>query len=454
MPFVPNSPETLFEMIREMGYNSFDELYDKAVPRRVQFDGCLNLPKPMSEMEVLEHLKRLSVRNNSTEQLHNFIGAGIYDHYVPAAVERITSRSEFYTAYTPYQAEVSQGTLTAIFEFQSMITALTGMEVANASVYDGGSACAEAVNMALNIRRKANKILISDGVNPLYRNVIETYTRGRKIELVDIPLNENGQTDLDALKDMLDDDKSIGGVLLQNPNFFGIIEDGFSAKEAIKGSKAIFIVSANPISLGFLTPPGEYGADIVVGEAQSLGNRMNFGGPCLGYFASTNKYVRRMPGRIAGLTVDKDGKRGVVLTYQTREQHIRREKATSNICTNQQLLALAATVYMALLGDRGIKETAELCFNKAHYLAKHLKEIKGVEFVYPNAKFFNEFAIKTPAKAKELIQNLSYHGILAGADLSRFYQEKEKEILIAVTEKRSKEEIDYFVDSLKRGLEK
>jgi len=452
MPFIPNSQETLNSMLKDMGYSTFEELYNKAVPKDLQFDGHLEIPDALTEMEVTELLKYISSKNTNTDKLVNFIGAGIYDHYIPAIVERITSRPEFYTAYTPYQAEVSQGTLTAIFEFQSMITALTGMEVANASVYDGGSAIAEAINLAIASSSK-KRILVSTAIHPLYKRVIESYKAGCDVIFDEIPLDKNGLTDISVLEEKFKQHDDIACFVLQNPNFFGNVEDGFAFGEILsKQKKALFIASVDPISLGFLTPPGEYGADIAVGEAQSLGNRMNFGGPNIGFFAAKKEYVRQMPGRIAGVTEDVDGKRGLVLTYQTREQHIRRAKATSNICSNQQLLALAATVYLSLLGDTGIKETAELCFNKAHYMADKLSGIDGVEMLYPKTVYFREFAVKLPIPACEVVEQMAYRGYLAGADLGRFKSEWKNYLLIALTEKRTKEQIDEFCEILAEGL--
>jgi glycine dehydrogenase subunit 1 len=438
--FIPNTPEDIKEMLAAIGASSIEELFAD-IPREV-LEKCEPLGlEPLSELEVIREVQKIATENIDPTQFVSFLGGGIYDHFIPSVVEHIISRSEFYTAYTPYQPEVSQGTLTWMFEFQTMVCELTGMEVANSSMYDGATALAEAMFMASRVTGR-QKFLLARSVNPLYRRVVRTYAWAADLELVELPYDEHGQLDREAFEREFSPE--VGGLLLQSPNFFGIIEDLNGLKELL--GEAFLIVSANPISLGILRPPGEFGADIVVGEGQVLGNPQNFGGPLLGLFATRQRYLRRMPGRLAGETVDAEGKTGYVMALQTREQHIRRERATSNICTNEALCGLAATVWLAALGKEGLRELAELNLQKAHYLAERIAELDGYELRF-DGPFFNEFAIWTERGPAELLKNLRDHGILGGIDLSEYGLENS--LLIAVTEKRSKGELDLFVEKLK-----
>ena len=443
MGYIPNTPEDRVEMLAVLGLESISELFEKAVPPELMMEGELELPEPLSEYEALREAGALAFANSDSGTAVSFLGAGAYDHFIPAIVNHIISRPEFETAYTPYQAEVSQGTLQAIFEFQSMIAMLTGMDVANASVYDGGSALAEAALLAMDHTRR-KKLVVSGMMNPHYLKVMRTYTgpSGGRIEICPA---KNGITDYDALADMIDDETA--AVFVQNPNFEGCIEDGFAVREAITDRKTLLVVSADPISLPMITPPGEYGADIAVGEGQPLGIPLGYGGPYLGLFAASKKFIRKMPGRLIGATRDEDGRRGYVMTLQTREQHIRREKATSNICTNQALCALAATVYMSLIGESGMKKISRLCFDKSHYLVNKLSGIDSVELINGN-EFFREFTLRLPVKAGEVLRDMAADGFLAGVPMARFYPERDRDILIAVTEKRSKVEMDEFCEAL------
>lgn len=430
-------------MLRALGVESFEELLEE-IPSHLRFHGEFNLPEPLSEYEAMRALRELAGRNRNLYEYACFIGGGAYDHFIPSVVDTILSRSEFYTAYTPYQPEVSQGTLQAAFEYQTMICELTGMDVTNASMYDGGSALAEAALMA-HSHKRVDRILFSAGLNPFYKQVLRTYCHGQSIGLEEIRLAENGQLDLEHLRELLQSPAS--AVLIQQPNFFGLIEDGFAIEPIVHEAGADFVVSVNPISLGVLTPPGEYGADIVTGDGQVLGNPLSFGGPYLGIFSVKRELVRRMPGRLIGETVDSRGRRGFVMTLQTREQHIRREKATSNICTNQALNALAATVYLSLLGKQGIREVAEQCVQRSHYLADQIASLDGFRLPY-SAPFFNEFVVECPVPAREVIQQLKGQKIFAGLDLGRFDPSRKNQLLIAVTEKRTRVEMDRLVAGL------
>ncbi|MCK5816569.1 MAG: aminomethyl-transferring glycine dehydrogenase subunit GcvPA [Candidatus Marinimicrobia bacterium] len=374
----------------------------------------------------------------------SFLGAGAYDHFIPKVVDFIISRPEFATAYTPYQAEVSQGTLQAMYEFQSLICELTGMDVSNASMYDAATAMTEAILMAKNVKRKKNDVILSTAIHPLYRMTMETYARSSDLNIINCPLKDD-RTDLSALEKLITENTA--AVVVQSPNFFGCIEDTASFSKAAHKHDVLFIQGVDPISLAILKTPGDGDADIAFGEGQSLGNHLNFGGPYLGLFTAKQEYVRKMPGRIAGMTEDTDGNRGYVLTLQTREQHIRREKATSNICSNEALCALAATVYLALMGKSGLKQVAELCVQKAHYLQEKICALPGYSTAN-SAPFFKEFVIQTPIPAKEIIQKAVDQAIYAGIDLGTYFPERKNQLLIAVTEKRTKEELDKFVEFL------
>ncbi len=439
---IPNTNEDRKEMLDAIGVDSFEELLSNVPPEFLEADFD-DVGKGLSEFEVLKLLGELAKQNVHSGEAISFLGGGSYDHFIPTIIGEIISRSEYLTAYTPYQPEVAQGTLQAIFEYQSMICALTGMDVANASMYDGASALAEAGLLAANYKKR-NKLIISSTVNPAYREVVATYLQGAEVELVTAP-TKDGVTDLDELSKLIDSDSA--GLLLQTPNFFGCIEDADEVAKIAHDNDTLFIVSADPISLGILEKPGDYGADLVVGEGQSLGSPTQFGGPYLGIFAAKMELVRRMPGRIAGQTWDVDGKRGYVLTLQTREQHIRRERATSNICTNQGIIMLSATIYMALMGKEGISSVAELSTRKSHYLADKISEIPGYELAF-SAPFFKEFVVKTPIVTSKLIKSLTEEKVFAGIDLSSYDYNLENCMLVCVTEKRTKEEMDRFISLL------
>ncbi|NOZ62045.1 MAG: aminomethyl-transferring glycine dehydrogenase subunit GcvPA [Calditrichaeota bacterium] len=442
MPFIPNTDVDRKKMLERIGVKNFDELI-KNIPDNLRFKGELDLPDPLSELELVKAMRQKAQSNRAATDAISFLGGGAYDHFIPSVVGHILSRSEFYTAYTPYQAEVSQGTLQAIYEFQSMIAELMGMEVANASMYDGGSALAEAALMAIAEKRK-KKILVSRGIHPYYRQIIRTYCHGQKIDIQTVEL-QDGTTSLSDLRAKLD--PGTAAVLVEHPNFLGFLEDVDEISRLAHENQSLFITSNDPISLGLLEPPGAYDTDIATGEGQSLGNSLNFGGPYLGLFASKQKFIRKMPGRIAGATTDQQGRRGFVLTFQAREQHIRRDKATSNICSNEALNALAATVYLALMGKQGIREVAELCLQNSHYLAEQIEELPGYELAF-SAPFFKEFVVRTPAPPTAIIDKLADKNVFAGIDLSRFDYGLKNGLLLAVTEKRTREEMDLLVKLL------
>jgi len=443
MPYLPHANDDIKQMLKKIGVDRFEDLL-KNIPEVLKGNVSLDLPGALSELEIQQEMHTLLARNTACHQTISFLGAGAYDHFIPQVVDFIISRPEFSTAYTPYQAEVSQGTLQAMYEFQSLICELTGMDVSNASMYDAATAMTEAILMAKNIKRKKNDVILSTAIHPLYRMTLETYARSWDLNIIDCPLKDDC-TDLAALEGLITENTS--AVVVQSPNFFGCIEDTATFAEAAHKHDALFIQGVDPISLAILKTPGDADADIAFGEGQSLGNHLNFGGPYLGLFTAKQEYVRKMPGRIAGMTEDTDGNRGYVLTLQTREQHIRREKATSNICSNEALCALAATVYLALMGRSGLKIVAELCVQKAHYLQEKICELPGYTAVN-SAPFFKEFVIETPIPAKEIIQKAVDQAIYAGIDLGTFFSERKNQLLIAVTEKRTKEELDRFVEFL------
>jgi len=442
MPFFPNTDEDRREMLKQIGARGLDDLLTN-IPASIRLRDGLALPKALSEMEVLKELQGLASQNQGAEAVVSFLGGGAYDHFIPAAVSAILSRSEFYTAYTPYQAEVSQGTLQAIYEYQSMICSLTGMDAANASMYDGGSAVAEAALLAVR-HTDRKELVIAGKVHPRHLEIVRTYTQGWEVSFRQVPLRE-GRTDLAALKKIVMD--KTAAVLVQQPNFYGCLEDVDEIGKIAQEAGALFIVSVDPISLGLLAPPGSYGADVVVGEGQSLGIPLSFGGPYLGIFALKDFLIRKIPGRLSGITVDSDGKRGFTLTLQTREQHIRREKATSNICTNQGLMMLAACVYLSLMGKEGIPEVARLCLLKSHYLAQEIAKIPGFRLKW-DQPFFKEFVVELSKSPSTILERLSKKGVLGGIDISQ-YDRGVEGLLIAVTEKRTREEMDRLVMELK-----
>lgn len=443
--FIASSEEEQQQMLKSIGAESFDDLFS-GIPKELQADS-IDLPSGLSEQETLQHLRGLAAQNAG--HLVNFCGAGFYDHYIPAAVDTLSSRGEFFTAYTPYQPEASQGTLQAIYEFQTAITRLTDMEAANASLYDGGTALFEGLMMALRCTRR-NKVLVDQGVNAIYRKMLRCYTRNLQIEYKEIELHD-GRAGREAFEAQLDD--QTGAVLLQNPNFFGFIDDLTDLCNKAHKVGALVVCSVYPVSLGILKTPGEMGVDIATGEGQSLGLPLLFGGPYLGFMATRKKYVRKMPGRICGLTTDQQGRRGFVLTLQAREQHIRRDKATSNICTNQALCALRATIYLSLMGKTGFARLAQLCADRASYAFERLTAIPGVEPLYKHY-FFNEFALKLNRKAAEVSSALIDQGFAAGFPVYRYYEGMEDVLLLAFTEKRTKEEIDILAAKIEHVLGK
>jgi glycine dehydrogenase subunit 1 len=447
MHYLPLTPQDEKEMLVRIGVSSFKELIDQIVPQHLQYHGEIPIPEAVSESEVRKILGKLAGKNLNTADYLSFLGAGVYDHYIPAIIDSLISRSEFYTAYTPYQAEVSQGTLQSIFEYQSVICELTGMEVSNASMYDAGSALAEACHMANTIKGR-DRVILSDLIHPFYQRITKTYTHECGVEIVQCPVKD-GVTDIDALAGLVDGETSC--VCIQQPNFYGLLESMTKIEKIVHENGALLIAVVDPISLGVVMPPGEYKADIVVGEGQALGVPQSFGGPLLGIFAAKKDFVRYMPGRIVGETTDVDGKRGFVLTLQTREQHIRREKATSNICTNEALLALCALIYLCTLGKQGIIDAGNLCLSKSHYLRDKLKGLKGIKVVYEQ-EFFKEFLVETEKPAKEVLDSLLEQKIFGGVPLSMFDEKRENQFLIAVTEKRTKEELDLFADYLSKIL--
>lgn len=443
MPYLPNTEDNRKEMLEKIGVSTVADLF-RDVPAKHRFPK-LDLPPAASEMEILNELYGMALKNSSTGCYATFLGAGAYNHFVPSAIPYLASRGEFLTAYTPYQPEVSQGTLQSVFEYQSMVAHLTGMEVVNASHYDGATSMAEAAIMAMNVSNmKRRKIVVSPSVHPQYRKVLRTYIPDKTVTITG---DENLNVDLEALKGMLDKDTAC--LVVQNPDFFGQLLDVDGLAEAVHAAGALLVVVANPVmSLGMLKPPGEYGADIVVAEGQPFGAGLNFGGPYLGIFATREKFIRKMPGRLVGETVDTEGRRGYVLTLSTREQHIRREKATSNICTNQGLIALMAGMYLAYMGKQGVREVAELCYHKAHYAAKEIDQLKDYKVV-GDRSFFNEFVIQCPKPVAEINQALQKKGILGGYDLEKDYPHAKNQMLVCVTEMNSRQQIEMLVQALK-----
>jgi glycine dehydrogenase subunit 1 len=446
MRYIPNTPAQQRAMLGVIGAHSIEDLLVR-IPPKARLGRPLDLAAAMAEPDLVRHLRRLAARNASADEVTCFAGAGAYDHAVPSPINHMILRGEFFTAYTPYQPEASQGTLRSIFEYQTMMAELTGMDVANASIYDGGSALAEALLMACAATGRSTAV-VSGGVHPLYRQVAETYGEGPEVTLRSAPIGD-GVTDLGALA------KAVSGrtaaVVVQYPNFFGCLEDVRAAGDIAHAAGALLVVISDPVNLGLLTPPGQLGADIVVGEGQGLGVPLSFGGPYLGVFAARQELVRRMPGRLVGQTVDLDGRRGFVLTLQTREQHIRREKATSNICTNVALCALMATIYTAVLGKRGLRKVGELSVAKAHYAAAQLQKIPGVRLAF-GAPFFKEFTLELPKSPERVVKRLLKGRILAGVPLRAFDRRHRNRLLVAVTERRTREEIDLFAAALGRAV--
>lgn len=445
MPYIPNTDEDRREMLKRIGVGSFEELL-REIPDKLRFKGEYNIKDALSEIEAIRELEDIAERNRTGKDNVSFLGGGVYDHFIPSAVKVIAGRSEFYTAYTPYQAEVSQGTLQAIFEFQSMVCELFDMDVSNASMYDGATALAEAGHMAVSIQGKG-EVLMLDTIHPYYQRTVETYMKGVCSGVKRIPYTQQGTVDPHVIEESIGDDTA--AVLVQHPNFFGILEEMDEVSRIVHDKGVLLIMCVHPLSLGSLKPPGHYRADIAVGEGQPLGIAQSFGGPLLGLFTAKKEFIRRMPGRIIAETVDVDGERGFVMTLQTREQHIRREKATSNICTNEGLCALIAAVYLSLLGRKGIKEVAELMYAKAHYLAGEIEKVDGFQLRYPESPFFNEFVVTTEQESADILQQVERKGFWGGYNLMSMRDDWKNQILVAVTEKRTKKEMDAFVDALR-----
>lgn len=444
MPYISNTDEDRAKMLAGLNLSSIDELFAD-IPDELRC-ASFNLPSGMSELEVRRYIQNLSDKNATG--LICFLGGGFYDHFIPSALDAIVSRSEFYTSYTPYQPEVSQGTLQAMYEYQSAICNLTEMDVANASLYDGGTALYEAVMMAVRITRR-RKVVVDEGVSPIYRKMLRSYTTNLKLKFVEVPIAKNGTAERNLINANIDNETAC--LVLQNPNFFGCLDDVTDLSVSAHKAGSLAILSTYPISLGIVKTPGEMEIDIATGEGQSLGLGLSFGGPYLGFMVTRSKFIRQMPGRIIGETTDKNGKRGFVLTLQTREQHIRREKSTSNICSNEALCALSAVSYLSLLGKDGLKEVAELCNVKANYALERLCRIPGVKARF-SAPLFNEFTLELPIEAGELIGRLIEKGIMSGFPLGRYYKDMAQCILIAVTEKRTKEEIGMLTEALEAVL--
>jgi glycine dehydrogenase subunit 1 len=442
MRYLPNSPADREGMLQATGHSHIDELFAQ-IPPDLRLKGKLNLPGPFSEAEILDFFQQAAAQ--SSREYVSFLGAGAYSHYRPVVVDALLSRGEFFTAYTPYQAEVSQGTLQAMFEFQTMMTQLTGQEVSNASLYDGSTATAEAVLMALRITRR-NRVLLARTLHPEYRQIVRIYIQNQDVELAEAPYAASGQMDLARLESLVD--RQTAAVVVQSPNFFGALERIPQIASIVHGKGALLIVAiAEPLSLAVVKPPSE--ADIVCGEAQSFGVPVSFGGPYVGFLTTSEKFVRQMPGRLVGQTVDTEGRRGFVLTLATREQHIRREKATSNICTNQSLCALAATIYLSLLGKTGLRQLAEQNLAKAHYAAERLGQVPGysIPFVSP---FFNEFVVSVPGSAESLLEDLREEQIIGGLHLGEFYPELENHLLLCFTELAGRAAIDRLVEGCRK----
>jgi glycine dehydrogenase subunit 1 len=444
MTFNPHTAEDRVAMLEVVGSESVSDFFTP-IPEAVRFPN-LNLPPVLTEVEALDKLSSLAAANKPARGEDVYLGAGSYRHFVPAAVGQILARGEFYTAYTPYQPEVAQGTLQVIYEFQSLVAALTAMDVANASMYDGATALAEGALMTVSLPKKKRRVVIAGTVHPAYRDVMHTYFEGLDIEIVDVPLPETGfVSTADALAPYVGDD--LACIVVQYPNFYGGIEDIQAIGDLAHEKGGALVVSTYPVPLALLKPPGELGADVVAAEGQALGVAQSYGGPYVGLLASRQGYVRQMPGRLAGVTTDSNGNRGFVLTLQTREQHIRREKATSNICTNQGLMATAATVYMSTLGPEGFREVAERAYQNAHYLAGAISQVPGYR-VATDGEFFHEFVVETPVPASEVLDALQAQGIIGGLDLGKVDDSLKHFMLVCTTELNSRAGIDRLVAAL------
>lgn len=445
MSYIPNSAEIRRRMLEDIGVSDFENLI-KSIPASLRLNRPLNLPEPLSELDLDREIRSIADQNKSIQAV--FVGGGAYDHFVPAAIDHILLRPEYYTAYTPYQAEASQGTLQSMYEFQTFISRLTGLAVTSASMYDGASALAEAVMMAISHTGR-KEILISRSVNPNYAETVKTYLSGQgaRIKYID---THNGVSDFSGLRSRISG--KTAAVIVQNPNFFGLLEKPTEISSDIKEAGALCTIVYDPLSLGILAPPGDCGADLAVAEGQCLGIPLNYGGPYLGLLSARREFLRKMPGRLSGRTKDRQGRAGYVLTLQTREQHIRRERATSNICTNQALCALAAAVYLALLGKSGLEKVGRLCLSKSHYAAERLSDIPGFSLKF-SGPFFKEFVVETPVPPRRLIARLAKKDIAAGLDMGRFKLGLKGCLMVAVTEKRSRRQIDDLAYELSKAAE-
>ncbi len=448
MRYLPHTETDVQQMLERIGVKSVEELF-AGIPENCRLQRDLDLPEALSEAEAVNRLQRLAAANARVSEWDAFLGGGAYNHFIPAVVDHLVSRSEFYTAYTPYQPEISQGTLQAIFEFQTMICQLTGMDVANASMYDGASACAEAVLLAIRTGRKKNRVLVSDALHPHYRQTIATYCQYLDVDLIPVP-HADGRTDIGAVKDLFDE--RTAAIVTGYPNYFGQIED-LSEQAAVTsaGGARLIAAVAEPLALALFKSPGELGADIVVGEGQSFGIPLSYGGPGIGFFAVRSKDMRALPGRLVGETVDLDGKRGFVLTLATREQHIRREKATSNICSNQGMCTLIVGIYLALHGKQGLRQLAELNYAKACYAKEQIAQLPGFDIAF-GGEHFNEFVVRCPEPVAVLKNRLEQDKILAGIALGRDFSGLEDALLICVTEQNSRVQIDRLVSILAGGV--
>lgn len=444
MDFVPHTEQDEMEMLEAIGLGTVTELFED-VPERFRLSGELDVPVALSEVELLDHVGRLAGSNGDAAGLVCFAGGGAYDHHVPAAVRSLASRSEFATSYTPYQPELSQGVLQAIFEFQSLVCEIYGMEVANASLYDGASALAEGVNLAVRVKGH-ERILVAGNVHPHYLQVLDTLTSGLGMAVERLPYGDDGTVAWPGV-----DASGTAAVVSQYPNFFGRLEDAGAASEAAHAGGALSIVVADPTAMGVLASPGSLGADVVVGEGHALGNPMSYGGPYVGLFATRLEHVRQVPGRIAGETLDADGRRAIVLTLQAREQHIRRARATSNVCTNQTLMAIAAAIHLSWLGPGGLRRLGEICLRRTEAAARRLAELRGVELAFQGPRF-KEVVLRTPVDGADLVSALAKRGFLAGPALGRFYPELSDCVLIAVTERRTMDDINGLVEALEKEL--
>ena len=444
--YIPNSSDDVPEMLKTIGVDSIDRLFD-TIPDDVKLKRLLNIPGPWSEVESRRFFRGLAARNKTAADYSSFLGGGAYAHYQPACIDQLLLRAEFLTAYTPYQPEVSQGTLQSIFEYQTHQCMLTGLDVANASMYDGSTALCEAVLLAERVGKGKKRVVIAKSVHPQYTATVRTYVQNLGIEIVEAGWTSDGRVDIDALRDAASN--GAFAIAIQSPNALGVIED-YDAIASIADITKIAVVT-EATSLGILSPPGEHGFDICVGEGQAWGVPTQFGGPYVGFMVVRDALKRHMPGRLVGETVDVDGKRAYVLTLATREQHIRRGKATSNICTNEALIALAANMYLSLMGKKGLREVAEQCLHKAAYLRSKLKAIRGVEFPF-SAPVYNEFVVRTPFAAKEILGDLEHERILAGIPLSDFYEGNDRDFLVAVTELHTREQLDHYAGALSAAI--